>query len=133
MIWLLHRAKQNSVMEANLSSKPAKQPTLTESIARSAKYSPDSAQTKELNCAVTYYLAKRFYAYKYHGRSGLKHLLLKLSPRYQISLRRHITDYEIPQLYLHIKDNFVAEPLKEVSFLQLPQVYLWSSDSGILT
>ena len=40
----------SSANEANI-----KQPTLSESIAHSAKYILDNAQTKELNCAVIYY------------------------------------------------------------------------------
>ena len=47
------KVKNSSESKAN-----TKQPTLSESIAGSAKYSPDSAQAKELNLAVTYYIAK---------------------------------------------------------------------------
>ena len=116
-IWLLHRAKQNW-----------KQTTLEESIARSAKYLSDSAQAKELNCAVTYHIAKDSMPISIVERPGFKYMLLKLNPRYQIPSRRHFTDYEIPQLYSHVKDNIVAESLKEVNFFAAT-TDLWSSDS----
>ena len=50
---LASKVKSSSESEAN-----TKQPTLSESIARSAKYLLDSAQAKELNHAVTYYIVK---------------------------------------------------------------------------
>ena len=46
---LASKAKSSSENKAN-----TKQPTLSESIARSTKYSPDSIQAKEFNRAVTY-------------------------------------------------------------------------------
>ena len=45
--------KSSSESEAN-----TKYPTLSESIAHSAKYLLDSTQAKELNRAVTYYIVK---------------------------------------------------------------------------
>ena len=105
-----------------------KQTTLEELIARSAKYLPDSAQAKELNRAVTYHIAKDSMPISIVERPGFKYMLLKLNPRYQIPSRRHFTDYEIPQLYSHVKDNIVAESLKEVNFFPTT-TDLWSSDS----
>ena len=110
---LASKVKSSSESEAN-----SKQPTLSESIGHSAKYSPDSVQAKELNHAVTYYIVKDSMPISVVERPGFKHLLLKLSPQYQVSARGHFTDYEIPQLYLHVKDNIVAKSLKEVTFLQ---------------
>jgi len=119
------KAKLNSGNNANESTK---QTTLEESIARSAKYLADSAQAKELNRAVTYHIAKDSMPISIVERPGFKHMLLKLNPRYQIPSRRHFTDYEIPQLYSHVKDNIVAESLKEVNFFAAT-TDLWSSDS----
>ena len=73
-----------------------KQPTLSKFIARSAKYSPDSAQAKELNCAIAYYIAKDSMPIGIIERPGFKNMLLKFNPRYQIPSRKHFTDYEIP-------------------------------------
>ena len=84
---LASKVKCSSASEAT-----TKQPTLPESIVRSVKYLPDSPQAKELNCAVTYYIAKPISVVE---RSGFKHMLLKLNPRYQVPARRHFTDYEI--------------------------------------
>ena len=120
---LASKVKSSSESEAN-----TKQPTLSESIARSAKYLPDSAQAKELNRAVTYYIAKDSMPISVVERPGFKHMLLKLNPRYQVPARRHFTDYEIPQLYSHVKDNIVAKSLKEVTFFAAT-TDLWSSDS----
>ena len=61
-------------------------------------------------------------------RPGFKYMLLKLNPRYQIPSRQHFTDYEISQLYSHVKDDIVAESLKEVNFFAAI-TDLWSSDS----
>ena len=114
------KAKLNS---GNNITESMKQTTLEELIAQSAKYLADSPQAKELNRAVTYryHIAKDSMPISIVERPGFKYMLLKLKTRYQIPSRRHFTDYEIPQLHLHVKDNIVAESLKEVNFLQLPQ------------
>ena len=110
------KAKISSEREVN-----TKQPTLSESIARSAKYLPDSAQAKELNHTFIYIIVKDSMPISIVERPwpGFKHMLLKLNPRYQIPSRRRFTDYKIPQLYSHVKDNMVVESLKEVDFLLL--------------
>ena len=102
--------------------------TLTESIARSTKYTADSAQAKELNRAVTYFIAKDSMPISTVEKLGFKHLLLKLHPRYQIPSRRHFTDHEIPRLYSHVKDNIVAVSLKESIFFAAT-TDLWTSGS----
>ena len=50
---LVSKVKRSSASKAS-----TKQPTLSEYIAHSVKYLPDSPQAKELNCAVTYMLLK---------------------------------------------------------------------------
>ena len=102
--------------------------TLTELIARSTKYTADSAQAKELNRAITYFIAKDSMPISTVEKSGFKHLLLKLYPRYQIPSRRHFTDHEIPRLYSHVKDNIVTVSLKESTFFAAT-TDLWTSGS----
>ena len=110
---LASKMKSSSESEAN-----TKQPTLSESIAHSAKFLPDSIQAKELDCAVTYYIAKDSMPKSITEQPGFKNMLLKLNPRYQVPARRHFTDYEIPQLHSHVKNNIVAKSLKEITFFQ---------------
>ena len=93
-----------------------RQATLTETIARSAKYLPDSPQANELNRAITYHITKDSVPVSIVERPGFKCMLSKLNPRYQLPSRRHFTDYEIPQLYSHVKDNIVAASLKDSTF-----------------
>ena len=69
------KLKSSSESEAN-----TKQPTLSESIACSAKYLPGNAQAKELNRTVTYYMAKDSMPISVVERPGFKHMLLKLNP-----------------------------------------------------
>ena len=76
----------------------------------------DSAQAKELNRAVTYYIAKDSIPISTVEKPGFKHLVSKLNPRYQIPSRRHFADFEIPWLYSHVKDNIVAASLKNANF-----------------
>ena len=99
--------------EAETSSKQA---TLSETISRSAKYLSDSAQAKELNRAVTYYIAKDSVPISTVEKPGFKHMVSKLNPRYQLPSRRHFSDFEIPRLYSHVKDNIVAASLKDATF-----------------
>lgn len=106
-------SKSKSTAEAEPSSKQA---TLAETISRSAKYLSDSAQAKELNRAVTYYIAKDSIPISTVEKPGFKHLISKLNPRYQIPSRRHFADFEIPRLYSHVKDNIVAASLKNANF-----------------
>lgn len=92
----------------------------SESIACSVKYLPDSTRA---NHPVTYYIAKDSIPISVVERPEFKHMLLKHNPRYQVPARWHFTDYEIPRLYSHVKDNIVAELLKEVTFLWLLPIF----------
>jgi len=73
--------------------------TLIEMVARSAKFSLDSPQAKELNCAVTYYIAKDFV------------LILKVEKQYQMPSRCHFTNYD------NYSQNFVVASLNNSFFL----------------
>ena len=57
-----------------------RQATLTETIARSAKYLPNSPQAKELNRAITYHIAKDSVPGFIVERPGFKYMLSKLNP-----------------------------------------------------
>ena len=45
-------------------------------------------------------------------KAGFMHVVSKLNPHYQIPLRWHFADFEVPWLYSHIKDSIVVESLK---------------------
>ena len=47
----------------------------------------------------------------------------KLNPRYELPSRKHFLDYEIPQLYLHIRDNVVVPTLQQAKLF----ADIWSS------
>lgn len=104
----------------------SKQATLSETILRSAKYLPDSAQAKELNCAVTYYIAKDSVPISTMEKPGFKHMVSKLNPHYQLPSRRHFSDFEIPRLYSHVKDNIIASSLKDATFFAATTDFLTS-------
>ena len=89
------------------------QASLSDVIAKSNKYSSSSAQAKELNRAVTYYLAKDAVPLSTVEKPGFRHMVLKLNPHYQLPSRKHFSDQEIPQLYAHVRDSVVAPVLRE--------------------
>ena len=102
--------------------------TLTETVARSAKFSSDSPQAKELNRAVTYHIAKDSVPISTVEKPGFKQLVAKLNPRYQMPSRRHFTNYEIPQLYSQVKENVVAASLNNVTFFSATSDF-WTSSN----
>ena len=67
------------------------QPTLSDIVAKSSKFSSNSLQVKELNRAVTFYLAKDAVPLFTVDRPGFRHMVAKLNPRYQLPSRRHFT------------------------------------------
>ena len=106
---------QSSSKSKSTETEPAssKQATLEETITRSAKYLSDSAQAKELNRDVTYYIAKDSVPISSVEKPGFKHMVSKLNPRYQVPSRRHFSDFKIPRLYSHVKENI---SLKDATF-----------------
>ena len=56
-------------------------------------------QAKELNRAVTYYLAKDAVPLSTADKPGFRHMVLKLNPRYQLPSRKHLSEQEITQLF----------------------------------
>ena len=92
---------------------PSAQACLSDMITKSTKYSPSSAQAKELNWAVTYYLAKDAVPLSTVDKPGFRHMVSKVNPRYHLPSRKHFSDQEFPQLYLHVRDSIVMPSLKE--------------------
>ena len=120
-----------STIYAELAPKTTKQSTssqadLSDMITRAAKFASTSAQAKELNRAVTYYLAKDAAPISTVDKPGFRHLVSALNPRYQLPTRRHFSDQEIPQLYTHVKDNVVMPALREAECFSAT-TDLWTS------
>ena len=102
------------------------QVTLGELVAKSAMYSPSSPQAKELSRAVAYHIAKDAVPLSTVDKPGFQYMVSKLNPRYQLPSRRHFSDYEIPHMYSHIRDNVVVPKLKEAKFFSAT-TDLWTS------
>ena len=95
------------------SSNSTSQMTLVDTIAKSVKYGSHSTQAKELNRAVTYYIAKDAVPISTADKPGFRLMVSKLNPRYELPSRKHFSDYEIPQLYSHVRDNVVVPTLQQ--------------------
>ena len=102
------------------------QASLSDVIARSTKFASSSAQAKELNRAVTYYLTKDAVPISTVDKPGFRHLVSTLNPRYQLPSRKHFSDQEIPQLYTHVRDTVVMPALREARFFS-GTTDLWTS------
>ncbi len=84
------------------------QPTLEVTIARKAKYPAKCCQAKEINKAVTYFIAKDAISVSTVSKPGFKHLVSKLNPKYEIPTRKHFSEIEIPALYSLVRANTVS-------------------------
>ena len=102
------------------------QASLSDIVAKSSKYSSSSAQAKELNRAVTYFLAKDGVPLSTVDKPGFRNMVTKLNLRYQLPSRRHFSDHEIPQLYAHVRDNVVMPVLREAECFSAT-TDLWTS------
>uniref|UniRef100_A0A1X7V4E6 Uncharacterized protein n=1 Tax=Amphimedon queenslandica TaxID=400682 RepID=A0A1X7V4E6_AMPQE len=91
------------------------QHTLEETPMRLGNYSAQSSEAKYLNTAVTYYIAKDALPVFTVTKSGFKHFLSKLNPRYEVPSRKHFTEHEIPSLYSNIRDNKVQPAVTKAS------------------
>ena len=89
-----------------------------------AKYTSTSPQAKDLNLA--YYIAKNAVPLSTIEKPGFQLMVSKLNPRYQLPSRRHFSDYEIPHLYSHVKDNMVIPALRQANFFSAT-TNLWTS------
>ena len=127
-----HLREHHPTIYAELAPKVTpKQPTtsqasLAEVITRATKFASTSAQAKEFNRAVTYYLAKDAVPISTVDKPGFRHLVSVLNPRYQLPSRKHFSDQEIPQLYTHVRDTVVMPALREAEFFSAT-TDLWTS------
>ncbi len=104
------------------------QPTLEVTIARKAKYPAKSCQAKEINKAVTYFIAKDAIPVSTVSKPGFKHLVSKLNPKYEIPTRKHFSEIEIPALYSLVRANTV-KPLVSKVECYAATTDLWTSGS----
>ena len=87
---------------------------------------------KEQNRAVAYHIAKDAVPLSTIEKPGFQLMVSKLNPRYQLPSRRHFSDYEIPHLYSHVKDNVVIPALRQANFFSAT-TDLWTSGANTLT
>lgn len=85
------------------------QPTLQEVVDKSKKYDPKSSRAQELNRAVAYYIAKDMQSLYTVEKSGFKHLIHKLDPKYSLPSRKYFTKQEIPRLYAEVMERVKAK------------------------
>ncbi len=105
------------------------QPTLEVTIARKAKYHPaKSCQAKEINKAVTYFIAKDAIPVSTVSKPGFKHLVSKLNPKYEIPTRKHFSEIEILALYSLVRAKTV-KPLVSKAECYAATTDLWTSGS----
>ena len=102
-------SKSTTTAQRGESSKTM-QPTILDTLSNSTKYGSDSAQAKQLNKAVTYFIAKDAMPLYTVEKPGFRYLISKLNPRYSLPSRRHFSDYmyEIPRLYGQVRDSVAA-------------------------
>ena len=98
-------------------------------VAKSAKYTSTSPQAKDLNRAVAYHIAKDAVPLSTIEKPGFQLMVSKLNPRYQLPSRRHFSDYEIPHLYSHVKDNVVIPAPRQANFFSAT-TDLWTSSAN---
>ena len=100
--------------------------TLSEVTAKSSKYSSSGTQAKQLNRAVAFYLAKDGVPLSTVDKPGFRNLVEQMNPRYQLPTRRHFSDLEIPELYVHVRDYVVMPSLRDADFFSA-NTDLWTS------
>ena len=106
------------------------QPTLQQTYERATKYPPQSPTAVELNSAVTYFIAKDMQPVSIVEKPGFQHMVSKLNPHYQLPSRKHFSDYEVPNLYNHVRDVIVIPKLKEALYFA-GTCDFWTSPSTI--
>ena len=60
--------------------------SLHESLERSKIFSPDSSAAREINHAVTYFIAKEMQPLSIVDKPGFRHMVKKLNPHYQMPI-----------------------------------------------
>ena len=79
-------SKSTTTAQRGESSKTM-QPTILDTLSNSIKYGSDSAQAKQLNKAVTYFIAKDAMPLYTVEKPGFWYLISKLNPRYSLPSR----------------------------------------------
>ena len=110
------------------------QATLGSVVMKSAMYSPSSPQTKDLNRAVAYHIAKDAMPLSTVDKPGFRFMISKLNPRYQLPSRKHFSDYEIPRMYSDVRDNVVVPRLSQAnSFAATTDMWTSGSNDAYIT
>ena len=107
-------------------STASRQPTLLESVQRGSMYDPKSAQARDLNRAVGYFLAKDIQPLYTLEKPGFQQLVSKLNPKYNLPSRKYFTETEIPRLYNEVRDTIVKPKLTEIMYFAAT-TDLWTS------
>ena len=100
--------KENSLRQdsllACLSQRPPDQPTITDAIEATKKFSAKSLRALELNRAMTYFIAKDEQPLYTVEKPAL---VSKLNPRYELPGPKYFMEHQFPQLYNEIKEKIV--------------------------
>ena len=107
-------------------SSSSTQLSLTESIAKTTKYSRSSPQAYELNRAVAYYLAKDAVPLYTIEKPGFRQMIAKINPKYDLPSRKYFSTHEIPALYSHVRDKVVLPALTQIQYYAVT-TDLWTS------
>ena len=107
----------------------SKQPTIIDIVEQSKKYHLNSSQALELNHAVTYFIAKDAQPFYTVERPGLRAMIAKLNPRYELPGRKYFVEHQLPQLYNEVKTRIVNPKLEEAAHLSVTTT-MWTSNSN---
>ena len=109
------QAKQDALSSScECSSSNSK--SIKECLSGYEKYNSDSPCTKELTKVVGYFIAKDLMPTGVVQGDGLRKLLEKLEPRYQLPSRKTLSDRVIPTMHNNVKDS---PGLKEAKYISL--------------
>ena len=123
----LHKEVTQGKTNTSKGQEPAAtQHTLTAIIEKGRQYDPKSLPTKELDCVVTYYIAKDMQPYSIVTSAGFRTLVSKLNLRYKLPSQKYFTQQEIPSLYTSVKESTVKPKLAEIDFFTVT-TDLWTS------
>ena len=75
-------ARKKPIHDSSEDEQQQVQLTLAETLERSKMFSPDSSAAREINHAVTYFIAKEMQPLSIVDKPGFRHMVRKLNPRY---------------------------------------------------
>lgn len=107
------------------SGRSSRQQTLAECISRSAKWSSDSPEAKQLTNAIGRMLALDLQPFQMVENIGFRHVMSLAAPRYVIPSRRYFAETVLDELFREMQDKIRAslQDAKDVSFT----VDLWTA------